>query len=193
LRIRGDIARREGFFLRHSAQIGLGLIALATADQIASSRLHSLAIMPVEAFLVVAFLGVTLLVPTAVGLIERLVRRAMLAVYGIPGRLGSLNIQRNRGRAALTASVMTIGAAMTIAMGGAEISFRGELERWINETLTSDFVISSSFSWLGTSYPTLPPDVGPIIAATEGVGGVTGERYLYVTLTGATTPDGFHA
>ena len=193
LRVRGDGARREGFFLRHSAQIGLGLIALATADQIASVLLHSLAIMPVEAFLVVAFLGVTLLVPTAVGLIERLVRRAMLAVYGIPGRLGSLNIQRNRGRAALTASVMTIGAAMTVAMGGAEISFRGELERWINETLTSDFVISSSFSWLDTSYPTLPPDVGPLIAATEGVGGVTGERYLYVTVTGATTLDGFHA
>ena len=63
---------------------------------------------------------------------------------------------------------------MTIAMGGAEISFRGELERWINETLTSDFVISSSFSWLDTSYPALPPDVGPLIAATEGVGGVTG-------------------
>ncbi len=193
LRVRADASRREGFFLRHSWQIGLVLIALAIADQIASTMLRSLAVMPVEALLVVAFLGVTLLVPTAVGLIERLVRRAMLAVYGIPGRLGSLNIQRNRGRAALTASVMTIGAAMTIAMGGAEISFRGELERWINETLTSDFVISSSFSWLNTSYPTLPANVGPLIAATEGVGGVTGERWMYVTVTGATTPDGFHA
>ena len=126
--------------------------------------------MPVEAFLVVAFLGVTLLVPTAVGLIERLVRRAMLAVYGMPGRLGSLNIQRNRGRAALTASVMTIGAAMTIAMGGAEISFKGELERWINETLTSDFVISSSFSWLNTSYPTLPAGCRPAHRRDRGRG-----------------------
>jgi hypothetical protein len=164
---------------------------LATADQIASALLRSLAIRPVEAFLAVAFLGVTLLVPTAVGLIERLVRRTMLAVYGMPGRLGSLNIQRNRGRAALTASVMTIGAAMTIAMGGAEISFKGELARWMRETLTSDFVIGSSFSWLSTSYGTLPADTGALIAGTPGVGGVTGERWMYVVATGATTRTGF--
>jgi putative ABC transport system permease protein len=149
--------------------------------------------MPVELFLIVALVGVTLLVPVAVGWIERLVRRATSAVYGTPGRLGSLNIQRNRGRVALTASVMTIGAAMTIAMGGVEISFKGELNRWIDETLTSDFVISSSFSWLNTSYPTLPSDVGALIAATDGVGGVTGERWMYVTVTGATTPEGFDA
>jgi putative ABC transport system permease protein len=191
LRPQADAKQREGFFVRHSWQIGLGLIALSIADQIVSSMLQRLAIIPVEAFLVVAFLGVTLLVPVAVGLIERLVRRVMWAVYGMPGRLGSLNIQRNRGRAALTASVMTIGAAMTIAMGGAEISFKVELERWINETLTSDWVISSSFTWLDTSYPTLPADVGPLIAATEGVGGMTGERMMYVTVTGATTSDGF--
>lgn len=193
LRPQADAKRREGFVVRHSGQIGAGLIALTIADQIVSTLLGRLAIMPVEAFLIVAFLGVTLLVPVAVGLIERLVRRAMGIVYGMPGRLGSLNIQRNRGRAALTASVMTIGAAMTIAMGGAEISFQGELERWINETLTSDWVISSSFSWLDTAFPTLSSDVGPLIAATEGVGGVTGERLMYVTVTGATTSDGFQA
>jgi len=191
LRARAD--KRAGFFLRHSWQFGLGLIALAIADQIASALLRSLAIMPVELFLLVAFMGVTLLVPAAVGSIERIVRHAMAAVYGMPGRLGSLNIQRNRGRAALTVSVITIGAAMTIAMGGAEISFKGELRRWIDETLTSDFVISSSFSWLNTSYPALPADTGLLIESTPGVGGVTGERLMYVTATGATTQAGFQA
>ena len=82
---------------------------------------------------------------------------------------------------------------MTIAMGGVEISFKGELNRWIQETLTSDFVIGSSFAWLSTSYGTLPSDTGTLIAGTPGVGGVTGERYMYVTVTGASTRDGFHA
>jgi putative ABC transport system permease protein len=193
LRPRADAKPREGFFLRHSWQIGLGLLALAAADQVISAMFRKLAIMPVELFLVVAFLGVALLVPAAVGLVERLIRPAMGAVYGVAGRLGSLNLQRNRGRAALTASVMTIGAAMTIAMGGVEISFKGELNRWIQETLTSDFVIGSSFAWLDTSYGTLPSDTGTLIAGTPGVGAVTGERFMYVTVTGATTSKGFHA
>ena len=193
LRTRADAARREGFFFRRSWQIGLVLIVVATTDQIISAMLHRLAIMPVELFLVVAFLGVTLLVPVAVGLIERLVRRVMRIVYGMPGQLGSLNIQRNRGRAALTVSVITIGAAMTIAMGGAEISFKGELARWMRETLTSDFIIGSSFSWLSTSFGALPSDVGTLIAATSGVGGVTGERWMYVTATGATTRSGLQS
>jgi putative ABC transport system permease protein len=193
LRPRADAKPREGFFLRHSWQIGLGLLALAAADQVISAMFRKLAIMPVELFLVLAFLGVALLVPAAVGLVERLIRPAMGAVYGVAGRLGSLNLQRNRGRAALTASVMTIGAAMTIAMGGVEISFKGELNRWIQETLTSDFVIGSSFAWLDTSYGTLPSDTGTLIAGTPGVGAVTGERFMYVTVTGATTSKGFHA
>lgn len=191
LRVRAD--KREGFFLRHSWRIGLGLVALAAADQILSSMSRKLAIMPVELFLVAAFLGLSLLVPAAVGVVERLVRRAMAAIYGVPGRLGSLNIQRNRGRAALTVSVITIGAAMTIAMGGVEISFKRELARWVRETLTSDFVVGSSFSWLDTSYGTLPSDTGALIAGTPGVGGVTGERWMNVTVTGATTRDGFAA
>jgi len=88
---------------------------------------------------------------------------------------------------------MTIGSAMLISIGGAEISFRRELTRWIDETLTSDFLIGSSFSWMETSYGTLPADVGPLIAATDGIGGVTGERFLHVTATGATTRAGFQS
>jgi putative ABC transport system permease protein len=190
LRPLSDARQREGFFLRHSWQIGLGLLALAVADQITSATFRKLAMMPVELFLVLAFLGLALLVPAAVSLIGRFLRRAWAAVYGMPGHLGNLNIQRNRGRAALTASVMTIGAAMTIAMGGVEISFKGELNRWIRETLTSDFVIGSSFTWLNTSYGTLPADTGTLIAGTPGVGGVTGERWMYVTVTGAITREG---
>ncbi len=193
LRVRADAERQAGFFMRHSWKIGLALMAIAVADQAVSVVFRALSMLPVEMFLVIAFMGVTLLVPVAVGVIERLIRRAMAAMYGMPGRLGSLNIQRNRGRAALTVSVMTIGAAMTIAMGGVEISFKGELLRWIRETLTSDYVIGSSFSYLSTSYGTLPADVAPLIAATEGVGGVTGERWMYVTATGATTREGFAA
>ena len=193
LRVRADAERQAGFLMRHSWKIGLGLMAIAVADQAVSVVFHTLSMLPVELFLVIAFMGVTLLVPAAVGVIERVIRRAMFAVYGMPGRLGSLNIQRNRGRAALTASVMTIGAAMTIAMGGVEISFKRELLRWVNETLTNDSVIGSSFTYLSTSYGVLPSDVGPMIAATDGVSGVTGERLMYVIATGATTPNGFAA
>ena len=45
--------------------------------------------------------------------LERIIRYLMSALYGMPGRLGSLNIQRNKSRATLTVSVIVVGAAMT--------------------------------------------------------------------------------
>ena len=105
----------------------------------------------------------------------------MSALYVMPGRLGSLNIQRSKSRTTLTVSVIMVGAAMTIAMGGMTVSFKAELERWIEAAVGGDFWIS------GSSYLSLRPEVGQRIAATEGIRALTPERWLYVSTAGATT------
>jgi len=170
--------KREGFIIRHGWKIGLVLLAVFIADA-------AIGILPGagELSLIVAFSSVTFLVPMVISLLGRVIRYAMAALYGMSGRLGSLNIQRNKGRATLTVSVIVVGAAMTVGMGGMQVSFKAELERWIDSAVGGDFWIS------GTS--AMRPEVGQRIAATSGIDAITPERWIYVTVTGATTAKGF--
>jgi len=178
LRVRGQ--KREGFIIRHGWKIGLALLAVFIADT-------AFGLLPGagELSLIVAFSSVTFLTPVVISLLERVIRYAMSALYGMPGRLGSLNIQRNKSRATLTVSVIVVGAAMTVGMGGMQVSFKAELERWIEAAVGGDFWIS------GTSYSSMRSEVGQRIAAVPGVDAITPERWLYVTMTGATTAKGF--
>ena len=166
--------KREGFMIRHGWKLGLALLVVFVANE----ALHFLPGSG-ELSLILAFSSVTLLVPTAITVLERIIRYAMSAIYGMPGRLGSLNIQRNKSRATLTVSVIVVGAAMTIGMGGMQVSFKAELERWIDSAVGGDFWISGLTA--------MRPEVGQRIAATEGIGAITPERWMYVTVTGATT------
>lgn len=176
--LRARSQKREGFIIRHGWKVGLVLLALFIADAV-------LALLPGagELSLIVAFASVTFLVPTVISLLERVIRYAMAALYGMPGRLGSLNIQRNKSRATLTVSVIVVGAAMTIGMGGMQVSFKAELERWIDSAVGGDLWISGASA--------MRPEVGQRIAATPGIGAVTPERWIYVTTTGAATDKGF--
>jgi putative ABC transport system permease protein len=172
LRVRG--AKREGFLIRHGWKLGLALLAVFIANE-------ALSFLPGsgEFSLILAFSSVTLLVPITISLLERIIRYGMSALYGMPGRLGSLNIQRNKSRATLTVSVIVVGAAMTIGMGGMQVSFKAELERWIDSAVGGDFWISGASS--------MRPEVGQRIAATEGIGAITPERWMYVNVTGVMT------
>jgi len=178
LRARGK--KGEGFIMRHSWQIGLLLLAPSVADTFFRK-------LPEALWFAMVFIGVTLLVPITISLLERLIRYVTSAIYGTPGRLGSLNIQRSKSRATLTVSVIMVGAAMTIAMGAMEVSFRAELERWIDSAVGGDLWINAS------SYSPMRPEIGQRIASIEGITALTPERWLYVTVTGATNDQGFKA
>jgi putative ABC transport system permease protein len=97
-----------------------------------------------------------------------------------------MNLQRGKSRVTLTVSVIMVGAAMTIAMGGMEISFKAEANRWLESAVGGDFWISSP-----SSEVPMPLDVGQRIAATEGIGAVTPERWMYVNTVGATNDKGY--
>jgi putative ABC transport system permease protein len=75
--------------------------------------------------------------------------------------------------------VIVVGAAMTIGMGGMQVSFKAELERWIDSAVGGDF-------WISGVSP-MRPEVGQRIAATEGIGATTPERWMYVNVTGVMT------
>jgi putative ABC transport system permease protein len=83
----------------------------------------------------------------------------------------------------LTVSVIMVGAATTIAMGGMEISFKAEAERWLESAVGGDF-------WISSELP-MTPETGQRIASTQGIGAITPERWIYVTTVGATNAQGY--
>jgi putative ABC transport system permease protein len=176
LRTRSE--KREGFIVRHGWKIGLALLAVFIGDA-------AFGLLPGsgQLSLIVAFGSVTFLTPMVISLLERVIRYGMALLYGMPGRLGSLNIQRNKSRATLTVSVIVVGAAMTVGMGGMQVSFKAELESWIEAAVGGDL-------WISGMTP-MRSEVGQRIAMTTGIGAITPERWLYVTMTGAMSDKGF--
>jgi putative ABC transport system permease protein len=112
--------QKEGFLLRRGWIIGLVLLAVVGVDNFVS-------FLSGELFFVALFLGATLLVPQTIVLLERAIRLGVTAVYGQPGRLGSMNLQRSKGRVSLTVGVLMVGVTMLIAIGSMSASFNAEV------------------------------------------------------------------
>jgi putative ABC transport system permease protein len=169
--------RKEGFLLRRGWIIGLGLLAVVTVDNFIS-------FLSGELFFVTLFLGATLLVPQTVALLERVIRLGVTAIYGQPGRLGSMNLQRSKGRVSLTVGVLMVGVTMLIAIGGMNASFNNEVREWTEAALAGDLYISS--------FRPLRLQLMQDLLEVEGMGPMTPMRYMYVRTVGGISAEGFH-
>jgi len=169
--------QKEGFLLRRGWIIGLGLLAVVVMDQFVS-------FLSGELFFITLFLGVTLLVPQTIMLLERAIRLGVTAVYGQPGRLGSMNLQRSKGRVSLTVGVLMVGVTMLIAVGSMNISFNAEVREWTEAALAGDLYISS--------FRPLRLQLVRDLREVEGIGPMTPIRYMYVRTVGGISTEGFH-
>jgi putative ABC transport system permease protein len=168
---------KEGFLLRRGWIIGLGMLAVVVLD-------HFLSFLRGELFFIILFLGATLLVPQTIMLLERVIRLGVTAVYGQPGRLGSMNLQRSKGRVSLTVGVLMVGVTMLIAIGGMSTSFTAEVDAWMEAALAGDL-------YIGYSRP-LRLELMRQLREVEGIGPMTPIRYLYVRTVGGIRAEGFH-
>jgi putative ABC transport system permease protein len=170
-------AQRESFLLRRGWIIGLGLLAVVVVD-------HFVPFLSGELFFITLFLGATLLVPQTIMLLERVIRLGVTAVYGQPGRLGSMNLQRSKGRVSLTVGVLMVGVTMLIAVGSMNASFTAEVDAWMEAALAGDL-------YIGYSRPLRLELMGQL-HEVEGMGPMTPVRYLYVRTVGGIRAEGFH-
>jgi len=168
---------KEGFLLRRGWIIGLVLLSVVVVD-------NFLSFLSGELFFVTLFLGATLLVPQTIMLLERAIRLGVTAIYGQPGRLGSMNLQRSKGRVSLTVGVLMVGVTMLVAIGGMNASFTAEVHEWTEAALAGDLYISS--------FRPLRLQLMRDLQEVEGVGPMTPMRYMYVRTVGGVSAEGFH-
>ncbi len=177
LRVRGN--PRDSWIVRYGWPLGVALVG-------ASAIVLGYGAMPMAVLYILGppavfavFLGATLLIPSTVGIWERIARPWMRRVYGCEGRLGSGNIQRARLRTTLTVAALMVGAAMILTIRATTRSFAHDIRSWIEMYIGGDLYVHSSLP--------LRADLGRRLEAVEGVEAVTPTRYFDVTYV---QPDG---
>ncbi len=117
----------------------------------------------------VMMLGATLCIPLVTGGLERVVRPAILLLFGNEGRLGSGNVNRSSGRTTLTVASLMVGISMVVGIKGLTDSFEKDMDAWVDTALGGDLLVRSPMA--------MNTDLEPRLRAIEGVDAVTRIRY----------------
>jgi putative ABC transport system permease protein len=128
-------------------------------------------------------LGATLCIPIFAGTLERLIRPAVIFVFGTEGRLGSSNIERARGRTTLTVAALMIGISMVVGIRGLTNSFETDIQQWVGTAIGGDLYVRSPLR--------MQPDMEARLNSLDGVAAVTKARYVGTRIVPAVGEDEF--
>ena len=155
---------------RRRTLIGLVLMAAALAGiilgELQAASLAALAFM----------VGLIMVIPAAVKPLAMIFGALFTRVYTRQGNIAQGNLARQPGRAAITASAMMIGLAITIAMVGMVTSVFNGFFTYLDKSLGSDYLLMPSSLILGGGNLGSAPEFAAKIGKIEGVSGVTSLR-----------------
>ncbi len=120
--------------------------------------------------------GTVLLVPVAVKPVANTFGALISRIYARQGNLAQGNLNRQPGRAAVTASAMMIGIAITIAMVGMVTSVTDGFMKYLDKSLGADYLFMPDSLVLGSGNMGAAPEFAARLKEIEGVSGVTSLR-----------------
>jgi putative ABC transport system permease protein len=170
--LRARSSSGEGWIVRRGWALGLALLALSYVMLFHNPfpvavryRMGSMAVFTL-------FVGATLMIPITAGAWERAMRPLVRRLYGAEGQLGSSNIQRARMRTMLTVGALMVGVAMVLGIRGMTDAFEHDISTWIESYIGGDAFVHSTVA--------MNADLGPRLAAVDGVAAITPIRYFDV-------------
>jgi putative ABC transport system permease protein len=131
----------------------------------------------------VLLLGATLCIPVLANGLEWVIRPFTIFLFGNEGRLGSSNINRARGRTALTVAALMVGISMVVGINGLTNSFEQDIEQWLDSALGGDLFVRSPLP--------MRPDLEARLLALPEVTAVTPSRIVGSRLLTAAGDDEF--
>lgn len=131
----------------------------------------------------ILLLGATLCIPVFANGLEWVIRPLTLFLFGNEGRLGSSNINRARGRTALTVAALMVGISMVVGINGLTNSFEQDIEQWLDSALGGDLFVRSPLP--------MQPDLEGRLLALPEVAAVTATRIVASRLLTTTGDDEF--
>jgi putative ABC transport system permease protein len=115
-------------------------------------------------------LGATLCIPVLANGLEWVIRPFTLLLFGNEGRLGSSNINRARGRTALTVAALMVGISMVVGINGLTSSFEQDIDQWMDSAVGGDLFVRSPLL--------MQPDLEARLLALPQVTAVTPTRFV---------------
>jgi putative ABC transport system permease protein len=120
--------------------------------------------------------GLVLVGPVLVRPIANVFGRLLELVFAQEGRIAEGNLARQPGRAAITASAMTIGLAILVALGGMMTSIESGFFRYIDRSLGADYLLMPHSMVLGGGNVGAGPELAEAVRNVPGIAGVTTVR-----------------
>jgi putative ABC transport system permease protein len=155
---------------RRRAISGLVLIAVGVAALIFGE-------LQVASFgTLLLLVGTVLLVPVAVKPVANTFGALISRLYARQGNLAQGNLNRQPSRAAVTASAMLIGIAVTIAMVGMVTSVSDGFSNYLDKSLGADYLFMPDSLVLGSGNLGASPEFAARLEDIEGISGVTSLR-----------------
>ena len=132
--LRPSLAEVERRNAGRGAIVGVVLIVLSLLSLLPGTL--GLASLGMVLFMV----GLALIGPALVYPVARIFGSLLTMIFAREGQIAQGNLTRQPGRAAITASTITIGLALLVALGGLITSLIGGIGGWIDKTLGSDYL-----------------------------------------------------
>ncbi|HEY3368551.1 MAG TPA: ABC transporter permease [Symbiobacteriaceae bacterium] len=167
----GDTARERHVVLRAAAGLLLlaGGVAFTYLTWPEQGMLSALMLRAWGVAMALMLLGVVILLPVLLPLVDRWLLRPLLArVLGVTGRLAADNLVRNPRRTAATVCALMVSLAWMVAMGGVKASQVASFDNWYNKAVGWDLNISTSYAGLGAQVE-IDPALARDLAAVPGV------------------------
>ena len=164
---------------RRRAIIGLVLVVLGVLALI----LGELQIASFGTLLLLV--GTVFLVPVSVKPIANTFGALISRIYARQGNLAQGNLKRQPGRAAVTASAMLIGIAVTIAMLGMITSVSDGFKKYIDKSLGADYLFMPESLVLGSGNLGAAPEFAARVQQIDGITAVTSLRLAASQANGA--------
>ena len=165
--LRPSLAEVERRRAGRSAIVGVVLVVVSFLTLLTGNV--GLATLGIVLFMAgLALIGPALIYPIA-GVFGGLLR----LIFAREGQIAQGNLTRQPGRATVTASAITIGLALLVALGGLIASLLGGMNGWIEKTLGSDYLFIPQSLVLGGGNIGAGPQLAEAVRSTPGIGAVT--------------------
>jgi putative ABC transport system permease protein len=164
-------APASGSLARHKrALVGVLVIAAALLGLISGNM--GLVSLGALLFLV----GLVLISPALVQPVSRLFSRLLDLAFAREGQIAAGNLARQPDRAAITASAMTIGLAIIVAVAGLTSTMLASTMTYLEKSLAADFIVMPQSMMLGGGNVGAGPELAQAVRDIPGAGEVTSLR-----------------
>jgi putative ABC transport system permease protein len=86
--------------------------------------------------------GVTLLVPSCIVWLKRLLVKVVEYGLGVPGRLALDNVERALGRSAMTVGALTLAVGMSLSIAAYAVAFEQSVLQWADDAFPADVTLT---------------------------------------------------